>query len=234
MAIDSIEYKLRTVKAYDALARELGGAYDHYFESYARLEADHFLAGLNKGDTIIDLGCGVGSASRYFAEQGHIPIGADLSDEMVKECKRRGMARLVRLDLEALPFRNISFDGIWAHTSLLHIPKHRLTKAVEGLEKILKPGGVMFIALREGKGEGYEGDKGEERWFAYYQAEEIEGHIPNVFRVARRSRTERHSVTFINYHFEKAGEQIQRLPTRLAAEACRWAALDRYAHGDIR
>ena len=87
MVVDSTEYKRRTMKAYNTLARELAEGYDHHFVTYARLEADHFLARLNKGDTILDLGSGVGSASRYFAEQGYTPVGADLNEEMVKESR---------------------------------------------------------------------------------------------------------------------------------------------------
>ena len=206
MIVDSAEYKRRIMKAYNALARELAKGYDHHFETYARLEADHFLARLNKGGTILDLGCGVGSASRYFAERGYTPVSTDLSEEMTNECKRRGLTSLVRLDLEALPFLYSSFDGVWAHTSLLHMPKHRLANAIEGLEKILKPGGALFIALREGEGEGYEGRFGIERWFAYFQANEFGSHIPSAYRIERSSRTERQRVTFLNYHLVKAGE----------------------------
>ena len=205
MVVDSTEYRRRTMKAYNTLAWELADGFDRHFETYARLEADHFLARLNKGDTILDLGCGVGSASRYLTEQGYTPVGADLSEEMVEECRRRGLAGLVRLNLEALPFLYSSFDGAWAHTSLLHIPKQRLPNAIEGLDRILKLGGALFIALREGTGERYEGQLGVERWFAYYQADEFESHIPSRYRIARCSRTEGQSVTFLNYHLLKAG-----------------------------
>jgi cyclopropane fatty-acyl-phospholipid synthase-like methyltransferase len=167
------------------------------------LEADHFLARLEKGDTILDLGCGVGTASRYFAEQGYAPVAADLSEEMVKECKRRGLTNPVRLDVEALPFLYASFEGVWAHTSLLHIPKKRLPTAMEGLERILKLGGVLFVALRKGTGEGYEGKVDVERWFAYFQTDEFESYIPSAYRIARCSRTEGQSVTFLYYHLVK-------------------------------
>lgn len=191
------------MEAYDALAGELAVGYDHHFEVYARLEAKHFLARLNKGCRILDIGCGVGSASRYFAEQGYPPVSADLSAEMVKECHRRGLTHLVRLDLEVLPFPNSSFDGIWAHTSLLHIPKHRLVDVIGWLGKILKPGGALFIALREGEKEGYEGKPGMERWFANYQANEFESYIPSAYSIERFSRIERQSVIFLNYHLVK-------------------------------
>ncbi len=194
------------MEAYDALASELATGYDQHFETYARLEAEHFLAKLSKGCRILDIGCGVGSASRYFAEKGYPPVSADLSEEMVKECQRRGLTHLVRLDLEVLPFPNSSFDGIWAHTSLLHIPKHRLVNVIGWLGKILKPGGALFIALLEGEKEGYEGKSGRERWFANYQANEFERYIPSAYSIERFSRIERQSVTFLNYHLVKAGE----------------------------
>jgi len=191
------------MKAYNVLTSKLAGGYDHHFETHARLEADYFLTSLNMEDKILDLGCGVGTASRYFAEQGYTPVAADFSAEMIKECKRRGLANLVRLDLEALPFLYSSFDGVWAHTSLLHIPKQRLPTAIKGLDKILKIGGVLFIALREGMGEGYEGQIDVERWFAYFQADEFESQIPSTYSTVRRSRTEGQSVTFLNYHLVK-------------------------------
>jgi SAM-dependent methyltransferase len=194
------------MEAYDALTSELTEGYDHHFETYARLEAEHFLAKLSKGCRILDIGCGVGSASRYFAEQGYQQVSADLSEEMVKECQRRGLTNLVRLDLETLPFPNSCFEGIWAHTSLLHIPKQRLVDVISSLGKILKPGGALFIALREGEKEGYEGQSGMERWFAYYQANEFDGYIPKTYSIERFSRIERQIVTFLNYHLRKVGE----------------------------
>jgi SAM-dependent methyltransferase len=202
---DSTVYKKRTMESYDALASELAEGYDQHFENYARVEAEHFLTKLSKGGRILDIGCGVGSASRHFAKQGYQPVSADLSEEMVKECQRRGLTNLVRLDLEVLPFPNSSFDGIWAHTSLLHIPKYRLVNVIGWLGKILKRGGALFIALREGEKEGYEAMSGMERWFANYQANEFESYIPRAYSIERFSRIERQSITFLNYHLVKAG-----------------------------
>jgi SAM-dependent methyltransferase len=194
------------MEAYDLLIGELVEGYDHHFETYARLEADHFLSGLSPGCRILDLGCGVGTASRYFAEQGHTAISGDLSIEMLRECRRRGLTHLARLDLEALPFPNCAFEGVWAHTSLLHIPKHRLPEALEGIEKVLKPGGRLFIALREGETEGYERQSGRERWFANYRADEFESYIPRAYHLERSSRTDRQIVTFLNFHLVKVGK----------------------------
>jgi hypothetical protein len=50
--------------------------------------------------------------------------------------------------------------------------------------------GPFFIALREGKQEGYEGHPGAERWFSYFQAEKFESYIPGVYRITRSKRTD--------------------------------------------
>jgi 2-polyprenyl-3-methyl-5-hydroxy-6-metoxy-1,4-benzoquinol methylase len=89
MAPDPADYKRQTMYAYDGLAAEVVPGFDQFFETYGRLEADHFLTHLDPGDVILDLGCGPGSASRYFAGKGYTPVSADLSEAMVRECKRR-------------------------------------------------------------------------------------------------------------------------------------------------
>jgi SAM-dependent methyltransferase len=200
MALDPADYKKQTTQAYDGLVGEVVAGFDYFFETYARREADHFLAHLGTEDVILDLGCGPGSASRYFAGKGYTAVSADLSEEMVKECKRRSLDHVVRLDLEALPFRYHSLDAIWAHTSLLHVPKARLTHTLEGLKRTLKPGGAMFIALIEGDGEGYQGRPGMERWFSYFETGEFERCLPAGLTIVRRSRTELRSVTFLSVH----------------------------------
>jgi cyclopropane fatty-acyl-phospholipid synthase-like methyltransferase len=200
MALDPADYKRQTMRAYNGLAAEVVPGFDQFFETYGRLEADHLLAHLDPGGVILDLGCGPGSASRYFAGKGYTPLSADLSAAMVRECRRRGLDRVIRLDLEALPFRQHSLDAIWAHTSLLHVPKARLTRALEGLKATLRPGGAIFIALIRGAGEGYQGQPGAERWFSYFQAGELESYLPAGLTVVRRSQTECKSATFLGTH----------------------------------
>jgi 2-polyprenyl-3-methyl-5-hydroxy-6-metoxy-1,4-benzoquinol methylase len=65
MDTNSADHKKRTVMSYDALAGELAEGFDQYFEDYGRLDADFFLSRMNEGATILDVGCGVGTASRY-------------------------------------------------------------------------------------------------------------------------------------------------------------------------
>jgi SAM-dependent methyltransferase len=200
MMLDPADYKRQTMHAYNRLAAEVVPGFDRFFEAHGRLEADYFLAHLGPGDVILDLGCGPGTASRYFAGMGYTPLSVDLSEAMLRECRRRGLGRVIRLDLEALPFLQHSLDAIWAHTSLLHVPKARLTRALEGLNNILRPGGAIFIALKQGTEEGYRGQPGAERWVSYFEAGEFESYLPEGLTVVRRSRTECKTVTFLGVH----------------------------------
>jgi len=195
------------MKAYDALGAQLVTGFDQFFQGFAREEAACFLAGLGQQAMILDLGCGAGPASRYFAEHGHTAISADLSTAMLTQCLQRGLKELVRLDLQAVPFARRCFDGIWAHTCLLHIPKAGLRGAMRSLAVTLKPEGKLFVALREGKGEGYVGQPGLERWFASFLEAEFEAYIPGDLSIMRRTRTKLGSTTFLSYHMRLEGQR---------------------------
>jgi SAM-dependent methyltransferase len=204
MNVDSNDYRMRTMDSYNVLAVELVEGFESYFESIARVEADHFLALLGRRSVILDLGCGGGQTSAYFASQGHTAIGADLSQKMLDVCWRRGLKSIVRLDLEVLPFRRNTFDAIWAHTSLIHIPKRKLASALQALAQRLGSDGVLFVALKEGTGERYLGEPGIERWFAGFQANEFEQYVPTDLDIVRHSKTRTNNTAFLNYHLVKA------------------------------
>lgn len=200
------DYKRLTTETYDRIAADIGRDFDGFFETYGRLEADCLLETLDPGALILDLGCGTGIASGYFAQHGHFSVSADLSVAMVRECKSRGLSRIVRLDLEALPFQHACFDAIWAHTSLIHVPKERLTATLETVGRALKPGGTWFVALRDGARQGYKGQPGLQRWFSDFQQSEFEGYVPPGFDVVKTSTIRLRDHLFLNYYLVKSKE----------------------------
>ena len=107
------------------------------------------------------------------------------------------------MDLAELPFAAESFHGVWAHTSLIHIPKGRLLSAIAGIDRVLRPGGRLFIALLEGTEEGYVGESGRERWFSSFTAGEVERELPSIYRVACTSRTVYPGRVFLKTHAVK-------------------------------
>jgi arsenite methyltransferase len=83
------------------------------------------LQSLMTGKTVLDAGCGSGVALRLFASWPSAIAAADIS-EAVDACKAQfaGNDRItfVQADLNALPFRESSFDVVWSSGVLHHTP----------------------------------------------------------------------------------------------------------------
>jgi SAM-dependent methyltransferase len=130
------------------------------------------------GGPVVDLGCGAG---RYLTEIGAPVAGMDASASMLT-LARRSPAPLVRGDLEALPFATGSLAGAFARNSYLHVPKGRLAGALGELRRVLRPGGLVFMTMIEGRYEGNElpGDDFAGRYFSCWEAAELEDLIASV------------------------------------------------------
>jgi ubiquinone/menaquinone biosynthesis C-methylase UbiE len=116
-----------------------------------------FGAGLH----LLDIGCGLGGASRYFAhERGCRVTGIDLTKEYVRVAE--ALARRVGLENRAsyrhgsaldLPFAPETFDGAY----MLHVGMNidDKKKAFAEVRRVLKPGGnfAIYDVMRE-SGEG--------------------------------------------------------------------------------
>ena len=111
-----------------------------------------------QGKKVIDIGCGPGHDAYYFSELGFDVTGIDYSVEMIKQAKllkqvSNSPTFLVAdiLDLNQL-FQANSFDGAWAAASLFHLTEEELPQALQGIHKIVKNKGKVFVGLKEGTG----------------------------------------------------------------------------------
>ncbi|OGY79478.1 MAG: hypothetical protein A2550_04200, partial [Candidatus Jacksonbacteria bacterium RIFOXYD2_FULL_43_21] len=128
---------------------------------------------------VLDLGCGPGIQAGELLKRGYQVTGIDFSEEMIKRARGNVPgARFKVVDILQLDFPPVSFDAVWAKASLLHLPKKSLLSVLAKIATILKPGGWLFINVKEGDGEtiieeDYLGLKDLKRFFALYQAEEF-------------------------------------------------------------
>lgn len=124
---------------------------------------------------ILNIGSGPGRDGLLLKERGFEVICLDASEAMIQLCQEKGLQSVVG-DFIALPFENNSFDGAWAYTSLLHVPKADISKALHEIQRILKVGGVLGLGLIEGETEEYRTSSGVNmpRWFSFYTKKEIE------------------------------------------------------------
>jgi len=100
-----------------------------------------------RGERILDLGCGDGFLTRRIAESGAAMVGVDSSPQMVAAAKERGVdAR--HLSGDALPFDG-EFDAVFSNAALHWMSDH--DAVLQGVHRALKSGG-RFVAECGGQG----------------------------------------------------------------------------------
>ncbi|KAJ1017731.1 hypothetical protein NDA16_005050 [Ustilago loliicola] len=130
----------------------------------AETSAAFLLPHLKPDAKILDIGCGPGTITTSLAR--YIPngsiIGTDYSAEVVANAQKslerlqagattdaeRGAAERCRFELASvfeLPYSDDSFDVIYCHQMLLHLPNP--TNALKEMRRVCKPGGL--VAARE-------------------------------------------------------------------------------------
>ncbi len=73
-------------------------------------------------------------------------------------------------DFLKLPFKNDSFDAVFAQASLLHVPKKNIAAVINEVNRVTRPGGLIYFSVKEGSGESLDTAG---RFFAYYDREEM-------------------------------------------------------------
>lgn len=127
-------------------------SYDERCINYAR---DRFVAIASDSDwpyaTALELGSGTGFFMLNLMQAGVITHGtvSDISPGMVEVAKRNaaGLGFTVAgevVDAESLPFSDNSFDLVFGHAVLHHIPD--LETAMHEIVRVLKPGGRFVFA----------------------------------------------------------------------------------------
>lgn len=99
---------------------------------------------LEPGRAILDVGCGTGYNLWAFEWAGR-PAGCDISAEALGYCRHRGLARLVRSDVQALPFKPESFDGVLLLDVLYHRWIRSDGEALAEVAALLRPGGFLLV-----------------------------------------------------------------------------------------
>lgn len=99
--------------------------------------------------TIIDMGCGSGRDVMAFSDMGHHVIGLDASEELVKLARERLEIKAVVGDMSYWKSRE-PYDGVWCCASLIHLNGVEKKRFFSNLEYNLKPGGIIFISVKDG------------------------------------------------------------------------------------
>jgi SAM-dependent methyltransferase len=147
--------------------------------AFARL-----LQGENKR-TLLELGAGTGHDSRFFMEQGFTVTAVDLSAEMVRLCREKGIDAHV-LDFYDLASLGKTFDACWSMNSLLHVPKTDITRVLKGIKNALNNGALFYFGVYGGEDDELEwaNDVSEvPRFFSRFTSSSIQEVMGGIYNI---------------------------------------------------
>lgn len=107
---------------------------------------------------ILDAGCGSGRDSRAFKQHGYSVVAFDASTEMCRMASELIGQEVLLMRFDEMKFVN-QFDGIWACSSLLHVPNEELPEILGKMRKALKETGTMYVSFKYGEGTKQRGDR---------------------------------------------------------------------------
>ena len=138
------------------VCQDMVGTLDFYKKvDEVRYQQEPYLNGLfnevlEPGLVSLEVGCGLGSDLRTFAQYGLKVTGLDYSPENaylsklgLQICNLEG--RVISGDAECLPFPDNCFDLVYSFGCLHHTPNTQ--KGIDEISRVLRPGGKILVML---------------------------------------------------------------------------------------
>ena len=178
----------------DHLRPELQTGYDPVAEAYAekffhelqhkpfdRELLDRFAQRVRGLGPVCDLGCGPGHIARYLHERGVDAFGVDLSSAMIQVARRLNPGlHFEPGDMRSLRAADLTWAGIAAFYSIIHIPPERVVSTLRELRRVLRPKGLLLLAFHIGTGGIHLDqwlDKPLSLDFFFFSTAELEGYL---------------------------------------------------------
>ena len=185
MTMDTAAIKSNLRQFYNADAGGRNDRKQHDFKIVRRSAFCDLVLG-EKKKTLLELGAGPGHDSQFFAEQGLDVTAVDLSPEMVKLCKEKGI-NAHELDFYNLDALGKKFDCAWSMNSLLHVPKSDLPEVLQSISDALNDNGLFYMGVWGGRDSEHIYTLGEvcetPRFFSFFTKEKLRDELQNVFEI---------------------------------------------------
>ncbi len=99
-----------------------------------------------QGVSLLDVGCGTGTADQFLAPRVRTLHGVDISEEMLVKARRNvPKAAFSWYDGEKLPFSDGTFDVAVAICVLHHVPMSKRFKVISEMVRVTRAGGVVAV-----------------------------------------------------------------------------------------
>lgn len=112
----------------------------------------------NNVKEILELGCGQGRDSLFFASKGMMVKTLDYSkvaiDDLTKQAMNKGlpMKAIVCDARSGMPFRDNEFDAVYSHMFFnMHFTRANLRFLFDEVKRVLKPDGMHLFSVRNDK-----------------------------------------------------------------------------------
>jgi ubiquinone/menaquinone biosynthesis C-methylase UbiE len=143
-------------------------------------QIEEFSKLIPKHGTVLDAGCAAGRDCQLFANKGFKVTGVDVSKGLL-EIARRSVpeANFIFANFLKLPFEDESFNGVWAHQSLLHLETQEDVKdALREFWRVLKPNGTLLVLVKAQTGNSKtaivsDSFSKHDRFFQYFSTDEV-------------------------------------------------------------
>lgn len=148
-SLDKIQgfYNKHAYAYYKEREQKGGRLFNEYIEMPATKRA--FPKKIAKGSKILDVGCGIGTYTKYFSDLGAQVTGIDISEKMIeiskKVCKGKGNTQFITGDFLKYDFQGERFDYIVGAFMLSYF--HDLPFAFNKIAKLLNPNGIVVLSM---------------------------------------------------------------------------------------
>ncbi|MGC9780853.1 MAG: class I SAM-dependent methyltransferase [Candidatus Heimdallarchaeota archaeon] len=152
------------------------------------------------------LDCGAGGRNpplAIFYRDGYETHRIEILDSQIgkaeKYAKEHDMDfNIIKGDMRKLPYENESFGFVFSHHTIFHLPKAEIALTLKEMERVLKPGGLIYVNLQSheciGYGEGEEvregefiaEEHGEMVLHSYYDDDEADVYFENYDIIMKR------------------------------------------------
>lgn len=126
---------------------------------------------LQKGATVLDVGCGSGRDLLWLKKQGYKTTGFERSSGLAELAGRHADCPVIEGDFTAFDFSVFQFDAILFIGSLVHLQRTDFAPTLARIVRAVRGNGLIYLTLKEGEGEARNKD---DRIFTLWNHEDLE------------------------------------------------------------